>query len=197
MTLMETKRAVALACACLIVAPEVRAQDAPGQPYKLVVVRGENAQNNIKKGRATRPVVEVRDRNDKPVAGALVLFKLPTSGPSGTFAGGGQVASVTTNNAGQASASFTPNNVAGNVKLDVSSTNNGNTVTAQIVTVNVAVGAAISGTTLAVILGLVGAGIAGAAVAVTQGGGGGNGGGGAAAPGIRIGPGTGSVTPPR
>jgi hypothetical protein len=158
-----------------------------------VIVRGDNAQNNIKKGRATRPVVEVRDRNNKPVAGALVLFTLPSSGPSGTFVGGGQVASVTTNSAGQASASFTPNSVTGSFKVNISSNLNGQNLTAQITSVNVAAAGAVTGTTLAVILGLVGAAGVGTAVALTRD----NGGSSNAPSGIRIGPGTGVVTPPR
>lgn len=192
----EFRRGLAMVCSLLVVfGPQrVLAQDpAAGPQFKLVVLRGENAQNNIKKGRATRPVVEVRDRNNKPVAGALVVFTLPSSGPSGSFLGGGQVASVTTNAQGQASASFTANAVPGKVNLNVSTTVNGQSLTTQIATFNVLAAGAITGTTLAVILGIVAAGGAGAAVALTR-----DGGGGSPAPsGIRIGPGTGTVTPPR
>lgn len=193
----DFRRGLAVACSIFLLAGQqsALAQDSPEpQQFKLVVLRGENAQNNMKKGRATRPVVEVRDRNNKPVAGALVVFTLPSSGPSGTFLGGGQVASVTTNAQGQASASFTANSVPGKVNLNVSSTVNGQSLTTQIATFNVLAAGAITGTTLAVIIGLVAAGGAGAAVALTREGGGG----GSTAPnGIRIGPGTGTVTPPR
>jgi hypothetical protein len=191
----DFRRGLAAACSILLLVGQqtALAQDAPEQQFKLVVLRGENAQNNMKKGRATRPVVEVRDRNNNPVAGALVVFTLPSSGPSGTFLGGGQVASVTTNAQGQASASFTANSVPGRVNLNVSTSINGQSVTTQIATYNVLAAGAITGTTLAVILGLVAAGGVGAAVALTR-----DGGGGSTAPsGIRIGPGTGSVTPPR
>ena len=194
MNFVDSRHGIAVLCGLLVLSPQqaVFAQDPPEPQLKLVVLRGENAQNNIKKGRATRPVIEVRDRNNKPVAGALVLFTLPSSGPSGTFIGGGQVASVTTNSAGQASASFTANTVPGKVNLNVSSTVNGQTATTQIVTVNVLAAGAIAGTTLAVILGLVGAAGVGTAVALTR-----DGGGTTAPAGIRIGPGTGTVTPPR
>lgn len=193
MTGIDFRGGIALACALLVLHPQalLNAQDPP--QYKLIIVRGENAQNNIKKGRATRPVVEVRDRNNKPVAGALVLFTLPSSGPSGTFVGGGQVASVTTNSAGQASASFGPNTVPGQFNVNVSTTVNGQTVTAQIVTVNVITTAVVTATTLAVILAVVAAAGVGTAVALTRGGGGGS----TTPTGLRIGPGTGSVTPPR
>lgn len=195
MNLVDFRRGIAAVCSVLVLCTQQQAlgQDSPEPQYKLVVLRGENAQNNIKKGRATRPVVEVRDRNNKPVAGALVVFTLPSSGPSGTFIGGGQVASVTTNASGQASASFTANSVPGRVNLNISTSVNGQSVATQIATFNVLAAGAIAGSTLAVILGLVAAGGVGAAVALTR-----DGGGGSNAPaGIRIGPGTGSVTPPR
>ena len=192
MRVMDCRGPMALVCVLALLYPPVAAlgQDPPEPQYKLIIVRGDNAQNNLKKGRATRPVVEVRDRNNKPVAGALVLFTLPSSGPSGTFVGGGQVASVTTNSAGQASASFTANSVSGKFNVSVSSNINGQTITAQISTANI-VSTALSATTLAVILGVIGAAGVGTAIALTRDGG-------AAAPaGIRIGPGTGTVTPPR
>ncbi len=191
---VDIRRGLATVCALLLLSPKqaVFAQDPPEPQFKLIVLRGENAQNNIKKGRATRPVVEVRDQNNKPVAGALVLFTLPSSGPSGTFLGGGQVASVTTNSAGQASAGFTANAVPGKVNLNVSSTVNGQTLTTQISTFNVLAAGAITGTTLAVILGLVGAASVGTAFALTR-----DGGGTTTPTGIRIAPGTGTITPPR
>src|SRR5690349_15440587 len=51
---------------------------------KIVVVRGEGFSNNLKKRVAREPIVEVRDRNNKPVAGATVTFALPGAGPGGT-----------------------------------------------------------------------------------------------------------------
>src|SRR5262245_10809123 len=43
---------------------------------KIVVIEGEDAINIIQTNTAVKPVIEVRDRNDLPVAGALVLFSL-------------------------------------------------------------------------------------------------------------------------
>jgi hypothetical protein len=190
----DFRAAVAVACSVLLIGiePQAAAQEAP--QYKLVIVRGENAQNNIKKGRATRPVVEVRDRNNNPVAGVAVVFLLPNSGPSGTFVGGGQMTTVTTNASGQASASFTPNTVPGNYNINVTANVNGQNLAVQIATVNVVAGAVVTATTLAIILGVIGAGAAGAAVALTRGNNDNN----TPTPGgIRIGPGTGTVNPPR
>ncbi|BDC52827.1 hypothetical protein F183_A51420 [Bryobacterales bacterium F-183] len=199
---IDKRAALAVACTVLLAAPpaqmralaQTQQQDAP--LYKLVILRGENAQNNIKKGRATRPVVEVRDRNNKPVAGVAVVFALPTSGPSGTFVGGGQMTTVTTNNLGQASASFTPNQVPGQYNINVSTSSGGQSVAVQIATANVLATAAVTATTLAVILGVVAAAGVGTAVALT--GGDNNNGGNNQPGGIRIGVGAGgTVTPPR
>ncbi len=202
MLMQNLKATLAVACSMLVAMPPESLFAAPQQQadaapqYKLVIVRGENAQNNIKKGRATRPVVEVRDRNNNPVAGVAVTFLLPGNGPSGTFVGGGQTATVTTNAQGQAAASFTPNTVPGKYNVNVSATVNGQSIAAQIATINVVAGAAIAGSTLAIIIGAIAAGAAGTAVALTR-----NDGGGGNANntpgGIKIGPGTGTVGPPR
>lgn len=142
--------------------------------YKINIVKSE-AQNNLRKGRATKAVVEVRDRNKKPVAGALVLFALPGSGPSGTFAGAAQTMTVTTNAAGQAVATYTPNQVAGMFSLNVSAQVNGSTVaTSTISQVNVGVaaaagaGAGISGTMIGVIVGVAAAAAVGIGLAVAN-----------------------------
>jgi len=53
-------------------------------------------------------VVEVHDRNKRPLAGALVTFTLPNYGASGTFADGSQVLSVTTDAAAELPPFFAP-----------------------------------------------------------------------------------------
>src|SRR5262245_31278610 len=82
-----------------------------GQDVALTirVLDGEDGVNIIKKKTAVKPVVEVRDKNDLPVAGALVIFTTPGSGASGTFAKGAHTVSVVTNSAGRAAVtSFQP-----------------------------------------------------------------------------------------
>jgi PEGA domain-containing protein len=55
----------------------VRAQlTAAAPPLKIVVVEGEGAVNIIQQKTAVAPVIEVRDRNDQPVSGALVRFAI-------------------------------------------------------------------------------------------------------------------------
>jgi hypothetical protein len=66
----------------------LHAQNPPPARLQIKILDGEGALNNIKQQTAREPIVQVEDENHKPVAGALVTFALPPSGPSGTFANG-------------------------------------------------------------------------------------------------------------
>jgi hypothetical protein len=84
---------------------------------RVVVIEGEDAVNIIQQKTAVAPVVEVRDRNDQPVAGAIVNFAIRSG--RATF-GGARTLSVTTNAAGRAiAASFAP---TGSGALQISAT---------------------------------------------------------------------------
>ncbi|MBL8296322.1 MAG: hypothetical protein JNN08_31045 [Bryobacterales bacterium] len=166
-----------LVAVAVCVHPWVAAAQQPqaAQPrFKINVIRGEGAQNRVTKGRATsQAVVEVRDENDRPVAGVIVTFTLPTVGPGGTFTSGGAMTTVTTNSAGQATATFTPNTVAGTYNINVSATLQGQTATATISQTNLAVAAAaggISGSTIGIIVAAVAAAAVGGAMAARGGG---------------------------
>jgi hypothetical protein len=156
--------------ACWLVAAAVLAAQEPQSAaprFKINVLRGEGAQNRVTKGRATsQAVVEVRDENDRPVAGAIV-------GPGGTFTSGGTVTTVTTSSTGQATATFTPNTVAGSYNINVSASLQGQTATATISQTNLAAAAAaggISGTTVGIIVAAVAAAAVGGAMAARGGG---------------------------
>ena len=69
---------------------------------RIIVLEGEGAVNHIPTRAATAPVVEIRDQNDQPLEGALVVFQLPASGPGGTFAGGERLHKSITDARGQA-----------------------------------------------------------------------------------------------
>lgn len=102
--------------------------------FKVVVVEGEDAVNIIQQKSAVAPVVEVRDRNDQPVAGALVRFAI-TRGRA-TFSGA-RALTVTTNAAGRAvAAGFTPTGT-GVLQISASATFQGQTAVAAIVQTNV------------------------------------------------------------
>ncbi len=104
------------------------AQDAPGDALKIIVLDGEDAVNIVKKKTAVQPVVEVRDQNNLPVAGASVLFLLPSNGPGGTFPNGSKSLTVTTNALGRATASDFDPVGAGAFVIDVLATFRGHEV---------------------------------------------------------------------
>ena len=100
---VRTLSGVAIALA-LVTAPASARQNRA--PLKIVVIEGEGAVNIIQQKTAVAPVIEVRDRNDQPVAGATVNFVVRAG--RATFSGA-RTLSVTTNAAGQAAAAgFTP-----------------------------------------------------------------------------------------
>jgi hypothetical protein len=106
---------------------------------RIVVIEGENAVNIIQQKTAVAPVVEVRDRNDQPVAGVLVTFAV--RGGRASF-GGARTLTVTTNAAGRAAASgFVPSAV-GAVQIVASATVQGETAAATITQTNYATAAA-------------------------------------------------------
>jgi hypothetical protein len=146
----------------------------------IVVVEGEGAINNIKQRTAREPIVEVQDENHRPVAGAVVVFTLPTLGAGATFSGGAHTLTVVADNQGRAVAhGFQPNTVKGQFQIHVNASMNGRTASININQGNAAgaaSGAAASGgisAKLIVILAVVGAAAAaGGAYYATHSGGG-------------------------
>jgi hypothetical protein len=141
----------------------------------LVIVEGEGAINNIRLRTAREPIVQVEDENHKPIAGAAVVFTLPSSGAGATFPNGASTLTTTTNNAGRAVArGLRPNQITGNYQIRVTASQGGRTASAVIAQSNVlgaaaAAGAAgISGKLIAVLVAVGGAAAAGAVVAVTR-----------------------------
>jgi len=112
-------------------------QTAPA--LNIVIVEGEGTLNNIKQRVNREPIVQVEDENHKPVAGAAVVFFLPTSGPSGTFANGSQTLTVTTDGIGRASATgIHPNHLTGKMQIRVTASANGLSATAMITQTTIA-----------------------------------------------------------
>lgn len=92
----------------------------PPKSLQIVILDGEGALNNIKLRTAHEPIVQVQDENHKPVAGALVLFLLPNSGPGGTFVNGTTNLSVTTDAEGKALArGLMTNKITGPFQIQV------------------------------------------------------------------------------
>lgn len=170
----------------------IEAQAPASSPLRIVVIEGEGAVNIIQQKTAVRPLVEIRDRNNLPVAGATVTFTIGGGSPA-AFAGGVQTLTVTTNAAGQAAAGGLNALSSGAFQIQVQAAYQGQIATAAISQTNFATAAAasqasasgagggtggstggtasgaaggggISGTTI----GIVGAAIAGGAVTATQ-----------------------------
>jgi hypothetical protein len=176
------------------------AQAAP--MLNLVVVEGEGATNNIRQRTARAPVVQVEDENHKPIAGAIVVFTLPSNGAGGAFANGARTLTMVSDSKGQAVANgFRPNGLKGQFKIHVNASFQGLTATMSInqtnaaLTATGAVASAGVSTKLIVVLAALGAAAAGGAYWATH-----NGSNTPAAtiqPGATIAAGVGTVGPPR
>jgi hypothetical protein len=196
-------RCLSVLLALLISVPVWPAVAAPAE-LNIVIVEGEGATNNIRQRTAREPIVQVEDENHKPIAGAVVVFTLPTQGAGGTFAGGAHTLTVVTNSQGQAVArGFHPNGVQGQYQMRVNASFQGQTANANINQANgaaaagAAAAAGISGKLIAVIVIVGAAAAAGGIVAATRSGGNSSGGPATIAAGVTITPGTGAVGPPR
>ena len=130
--LKTVSKLVSLAALCLLFVahcPVMRAQATNGAPALVItILEGEGALNDIRQRTAREPIVQVEDENHKPIAGAAVLFALPSSGPGGAFAEGAQTFSTVTDSAGRAVAhGLRPNSVSGSYNIHVRVTFNGST----------------------------------------------------------------------
>lgn len=147
---------------------------------EIVIVEGEGAINNVKQRVNRDPIVQVEDENHKPVAGAAVVFFLPSNGPGGVFANGGTTLTTATNAQGQAVArGIRFNNQAGSMQIRVAASFAGLTASAIITQTN-ALGTSASGassggmsltTKLLIVGAIVGGGIAAGVIIANRGGG--------------------------
>lgn len=151
-------------------------QETPApKKLNLVIVEGEGAVNNIRQRVAREPIVEVRDENDKPLAGVAVVFTLPSQGASGAFPNGARMLTTVTDNAGRAvGRGMQPNSVAGRFDIRVNASFRGQTASTTITQQNVMLaaaagaGAAGAGKLIAILAVVGGAAAAGVAVAATR-----------------------------
>jgi len=147
---------------------------------RIVIVEGEGAINNVKQRVNREPIVQVEDEAHKPVAGASVIFFLPSQGPGGTFANGTNSLTTTTTSAqGQAVArGIHFNNQAGTMEIRVAASLAGQTASAIITQTNV-LGSSSSGgptggmsraTKILIVAAIVGGGVALGVLATHRGG---------------------------
>jgi hypothetical protein len=151
----------------------------PAGPFKIVVLAGEDSVNVIQQKTAVAPLVEVRDRNNNPVSGAVVTFAIQ-GGKAAAFQGGAATMTVTTTAAGQAAAAGLTPLTTGAVNISVSAAVQGQVVTAAITQVNVMTAAEAAAAAAG------GAGAGGGSGAGAAGGGAAGGGGGLSATTIAI-----------
>jgi hypothetical protein len=87
----------------------------------IVVVEGEGAVNKAGQRVTPEPRIRVEDEAHHPIAGAAVVFTLPTEGATGEFHNGSKTLVLTTDRAGEASAQgLRMNEVPGKTFLHVS-----------------------------------------------------------------------------
>lgn len=174
---IPTRALAALLPLVLMVGTAPRLSAAPQENtggLKINILEGEGAVNNAKQRTAREVLVEVEDENNRPVAGAVVMFTLPDRGPSGSFASGGKSMTVTTGPDGQARAIVQEiNNAKGSMRIRVDASHQGARASTYVTQSTVA--AAAGGAGKAALIILLVAGAAGGAIAATQGGGGGGG----------------------
>ncbi len=115
---------------------------APTSGLRILVVEGEDAVNIVEQKTAVAPIVEVRDRNDQPVAGAVVRFAI--RGGRATF-GGPRTLTLTTNAAGRAAVTTLTPTGSGVVQISATAAFQGQTAAVTIAQTNVMSAAAASG----------------------------------------------------
>ena len=111
-----------------------------GAPLQIDILDGEGALNNIRARTAREPIVQVTDRNHKPVAGALVIFAIQPGSPSGalhraasaSFHGAKTVRVQTDANGRATGRGLTPNGQVGSFVIEVTAIADGVTATALI-----------------------------------------------------------------
>jgi hypothetical protein len=103
---------------------------------KIIVLTGEDGVNIIKKKTAVKPVVEVRDKNNLPVAGVYVTFLAPDSGPGVIFTGGTRTFSTLSDAAGHAAVPSMKPVGKGAFKIAIKASFQGHVTTATIAQTN-------------------------------------------------------------
>lgn len=116
---------------CLLIQPMASptvAQTTTGAKLRIVVLEGEAGINNLRQRAGRDVVVRVEDEAEKPVAGAVVVFTLPSQGAGGTLTGGLTTLTVPADAEGKAvMRGMTPNQVAGKMEIRVNASYRGQT----------------------------------------------------------------------
>jgi hypothetical protein len=112
----------------------------PPGGIRILVLEGQSMRNSIQTRSAISPVVQILDSLDQPVAGATVTFEVSPTGAGGFFGtppnATAPIATVRSDFAGQATAPFTPNTIAGRFTIKVTATLESQSAQAAIVQTN-------------------------------------------------------------
>lgn len=185
---------LAAVLAAMMAVPGAAQDPAIPRMLNIVIVEGEGAVNNARQRVAREPIVQVNDENNRPVAGAAVIFFLPGSGPGAAFPGGANSFTAITGADGRAAANgLKANTLKGQYQVRVTASYKGVSASTSFQMANAA-GAAIGTTALWTLIIL---GAAGAAAGIALGINSGNGNPTPTKPPVVVTPGTPVVTPPR
>src|SRR5450759_5385566 len=139
---------LAAALATLLAVPGAAQDPAVPRQLNIVIAEGEGAVNNARQRVAREPIVQVNDENNKPVAGAAVIFFLPGSGPGASFPGGANSFTAITGADGRAAANgLKANTLKGQYQVRVTASYKGVSASTSFQMANAA-GAAIGTTAL-------------------------------------------------
>ncbi len=157
---------------CSILCLSLAQLPAQSPGFKMTVVEGDGAINNISQRTTREPVVRVEE-DGRPVAGAVVTFQLPNTGPGGTFLDGKTLMATTTDAEGLAvGRGLRPNSVVGQFRIRVNASFHGQSASVEIQQTNAAPAkTAHSNSKRVLILGLIAGAAGGGILAATHGGG--------------------------
>jgi hypothetical protein len=113
-------------------APAAPAPDPEPGMLQITILDGEGALNNIRARTAREPIVEVHDKNHKPVAGVLLFFSIRSGRAGGTFNGASSFSTYTDANGQAVAHGFMPNNITGRYVITVTAVVGGVTILALI-----------------------------------------------------------------
>jgi hypothetical protein len=134
-------RLISVICTVLVwflAAPPLPAQQQEELPFRIRILEGEGAINNVRQVLNRAASVVVEDENHNPLSGVSVTFFLPNEGPSGLFPNGSRVLAVFTDNNGVASSRpIHFNNQIGLMRINVVASLFSQTASATITQTNV------------------------------------------------------------
>jgi hypothetical protein len=115
----------ALLCCLFLLMQTAGAQSLP-QQIQIAVLEGEGSSSDIRQHLGHEIVVDIENENQKPLAGAAVVFTLPTEGATGNFRNGGKSLTVVSDSQGRVAVQgIRLNSVPGKIPIHVNASYRG------------------------------------------------------------------------